>query len=125
LAVGDTVLGGSAALVAGVVLGLAAAMLIAIGRLVAAGGRPDPALLVGFAVAELPLIVVASSAGVTSAEMGVAVGLLTASALVIVVSVVSGWRRHGDRAVHVDDTVLLAAVTEAIIDGMPDTLSQR
>jgi hypothetical protein len=124
-AVGDAVLGGSAALVVGVVLGLGTAVLIAIWRLVAAGGRPDLALLWGFAVAELPLVVVASSAGVVSAELGPAAGLLTAAALVIVVSVLAGWRRHGDRPVHVDDAVLLAAVTEAIVDGMPDTLSQR
>ncbi len=124
-AVSDTVLGGSVALVAGIVLGLAAAVLIAIGRLVAAGGRLDLPLLAGFAVAELPLVVIASSAGVIGAEVGAAAGIFAASALVIAGSVLAAWRRHRDRPVHVDDAVLLAAVTEAIIDGMPDTLSQR
>jgi hypothetical protein len=125
VAVGGDPLGGFVALGAGIALGLTAAVMIAIVRLVPGGGELDVSLLAGFAVAELPLVILASSAGVIGAEVGAAAGLLTASALVIVVSVLAAWRRHRDRPVPVDDAVLLAAVTEAIIDGMPDTLSQR
>ena len=83
-------------------------------------------LLVGFSVGELPLVLIAASAGVVGAEAGRRCRFRD--------RVGAGRTRIGrgrdgaapaGRAAHADDDLLLAAVTEAILDGMPESLPQR
>jgi hypothetical protein len=113
--------GAVAGLVGGIVVGSLVVVGIAVGRLVGARYTIDLSLLAGFALAELPLIAIAAIAGVVAALAGAAAGILVASALAILGSVGTAWRRRCEGAVQVDDDILLAAVTEAILDGMPDS----
>ncbi len=118
-------LGAATGLLAGLGVGLCVVCLVAAGRLLTAGAVLDARLMVGFAVAELPLLLIAACSGVVGAEVGAAAGLVTASALVALGSAVAVWRRTGRPSTRVDDDLLLAAVTEAILDGMPESLPQR
>lgn len=120
---GGAVVGG----VTGVTLGLVLLVGVAVVRLRAAGHRPDPIMLTGFAVAELPLVSIAAMAGVMGGTLGTAAALLTASCLAIVASALSAWnrKRTAPRQLGGDDDVVLAAVIEAILDGMPDTARVR
>lgn len=119
------VVGAAAGLVGGIVLGTLIVVGVAVARLVGARHAIDLPLLAGFALAELPLIAIAAIAGVVAALASAAAGFLVASALVILGSVGAAWRRRHEGAIQVDDDVLLAAVTEAILDGMPDPASRR
>jgi hypothetical protein len=86
------------------------------------GSRPDISMLAGFAVAELPLLLIAAFAGAVGGEFGATAGFVTASALVIVGTVYARGRRWRDRSRQVDDDLMLAVVTEAIFDGLPELL---
>ena len=124
-AVAAPVVGAVTGFLAGLAVGLGGVSLVAAGRLSAAGSGLDLRLLFGFAVAELPLVLIAASAGVVGAEAGAAAGFVTASVLVAVGSVVVASRRTSKPPAYADDDLLLAAVTEAILDGMPESLPQR
>ncbi|MCJ7437062.1 MAG: hypothetical protein MUP97_04780 [Acidimicrobiia bacterium] len=117
--------GAVAGLVGGIVLGTIIVVGIAVARLAGARHSIDPSLLAGFALAELPLIAIAAIAGVVAALAGADAGFLVASVLVILGSIGAAWRRRHEGGVQVDDDVLLAAVTEAILDGMPDPAPRR
>jgi hypothetical protein len=117
--------GAVAGLVGGIVLGTLVVAGVAVARLVGAHHAIDLSLLAGFALAELPLITIAAISGVVAALAGAAAGFLVASALVILGSAGAAWRRRHEGGVQVDDDVLLAAVTEAILDGMPDPAPRR
>ncbi len=124
-AVAAPVVGAVTGFLAGLAVGLGGVSLVAAGRLSAAGSGLDLRLLFGFAVAELPLVLIAASAGVVGAEAGAAAGFVTASVLVAVGSVVVASRRTSKPPAYADDDLLLAAVTEAILDGIPESLPQR
>jgi hypothetical protein len=109
----------------GVAAGLTGMSLVAVGRSRSAGAPLDRRLLMGFAIGELPLVLIAACAGVVGAEVGAAAGFVTASVLVIVGSLASAWNRARGGAASGDDDLLLAAVTEAILDGMPESLPRR
>jgi hypothetical protein len=117
--------GAVAGLVGGIVLGTIIVVGIAVARLAGARHSIDLSLLAGFALAELPLIAIAAIAGVVAALAGADAGFLVASVLVILGSIGAAWRRRHEGGVQVDDDVLLAAVTEAILDGMPDPAPRR
>ena len=117
--------GAVAGLVGGIVLGTLIVVGFAVGRLVGARQAIDLPMLAGFALAELPLITIAAIAGVVAALAGAAAGFLIASALIILASLGAAWRRRHEGGVPVDADVLLAAVTEAILDGMPDPAPRR
>jgi hypothetical protein len=121
--------GGVVAAAAGLGAGIVAGTVIIVGaaalRLMRARHSVDLPLLAGFALAELPLILIAAVAGVVAALGGAAAGFVVASILVILASVGAAWRRRHRKALLVDDDILLAAVTEAIADGMPQPASQR
>jgi len=117
--------GAVAGLVGGIVLGTLIVVGFAVGRLVSARQAIDLPMLAGFALAELPLITIAAIAGVVAALAGAAAGFLIASALIILASLGAAWRRRHEGGVPVDADVLLAAVTEAILDGMPDPAPRR
>jgi len=117
--------GAVAGLVAGIVVGTLIVVGVAVARLVAARHSLDLSVLAGFALAELPLIAIAAIAGVVAALAGAASGFLVASALVILGSLGAAWRRRHERAIEVDDDVLLAAAIEAILDGVPDPTPRR
>lgn len=120
---GGAVVGG----VAGVLLGLVALIGVAAVRLRVAGHRLDSIMLAGLAVAELPLVSIAAMAGVMGGTLGTASALLTASCLAILASVLSAWnrKRTAPRQLGGDDDVVLAAVIEAVLDGMPNTAEAR
>jgi len=117
--------GAVAGLVAGIVVGTLIVVGVAVARLVASRHSLDLSVLAGFALAELPLIAIAAIAGVVAALAGAASGFLVASALVILGSLGAAWRRRHERAIEVDDDVLLAAAIEAILDGVPDPTPRR
>jgi len=124
-AVSGGVIAAAEGLGAGIVAGTLVVVAAAVARLVRARHSIDLPLLAGFALAELPLILVAAIAGVVAALGGAPAGFVVASMLVVLASVGAAWRRRCQGPLLVDEDVLLAAVTEAIIDGLPQPAPQR
>ncbi len=105
--------------VLGLAAGLATVTLVALVRLRRSGAYLDRTVLVGFVLAEVALPAIGTAAGVVGALAGLGPGIATAAGLVIAASFVAGWRRRATNDDGVDDDLLLAAVTEAMFDGLP------
>jgi hypothetical protein len=120
-AVSVSVLGAFAGLAAGVAAGIGVVAIVVSVRLVVRYGRADLSTVGGMLIVESVVPVMAASSGVVTALAGLEVGLLFASALVVIVSTVVAVRRHraAARPRIADDDVLMAAVVEAMVDGLP------
>lgn len=107
--------------VLGLAAGLAIVALVAVVRLRMSKVHIDRALLLGFVVAEVGLPAIGTASGVVGALAGLGPAIATAAGLVVVASVVAGWRR---RSVHEepigDDDLVMAMVAEAMFDGLPN-----
>jgi len=105
--------------VVGVAAGLATVTLVALVRLRASGTRLERSVLFGFVVAEVSLPAIGTIGGVVGAFAGLGPAIATAAGLVVVASIVARWLRRATTGEPVDDDLLLAAVTEAMFDGLP------
>jgi hypothetical protein len=121
-----SVLGAIAGLVAGIVAGAVVVVCIVGARLLVRHRHVDLALLGGLVTAESAFPVIGAACGVAVAVAGLGTGLLVASALVIACSLGVAWRRRSqDGGPGVDDDVLMAAVVEAMLDGLPSPTRDR
>jgi hypothetical protein len=116
--------GAAVGIVAGLAAGFVVVLSFAAARLLGHGHRLDAVLVGGFVMAELPLPGIASVAGVFGALDGAAAAFIVASGLIIVASLLAAWRRR-DNPKQFDDDVITAAVTQAMLDGLPDPDRRR
>jgi hypothetical protein len=121
-----SVLGAIAGLVAGIVAGAVVVMCIVGARLLVRHRHVDLALLAGLVTAESAFPVIGATCGVAVAVAGLSTGLIVSSGVVVVGSLGVAWRRRS-RTVDppVDDDVLMAAVVEAMLDGLPSPTRDR
>jgi len=121
-----SLLGAVAGLAVGTVAGVGVVLAVVGARLLALHRRVDAAVVRGLVVVELAFPIIGAISGVTTAIAGLSTGLIVASALVVVGSLsAAARRRHSVRAAvapDVDDEVLVAAVVEAMLDGLPSQM---
>ena len=119
-------LGAIAGLVAGMVAGAVVVVCIVGARLLMRHRHVDLALLAGLVTAESAFPVIGATCGVAVALAGMSAGLIVASGVVVVGSLAVVWRRRS-RSVGppVDDDVLMAAVVEAMLEGLPSPTRDR
>lgn len=116
-----SVLGAFAGLTAGFVAGISVVAVVIAVLLIVRYGRADIATLGGLVVAESVVPILAAVSGVVTAIAGLDVGLFVASGLVLGASAVVALRRHraARRPKVTDEDALMAAVVEAMMDGLP------
>ena len=117
--VGSAVVGALLGGLIGLAAGLATVTLVALFRLRMSRTRIDGPVLIGFVVAEVALPAIGTVSGVVGAFAGLGPGIATAAGLVIAASIVTVLRRRAADVEPIDDDFLLAAVTEAMFDGLP------
>ncbi len=105
--------------VLGLAAGLATVTVVALVRLRSSRTNLDRTVLIGFVVAEVAMPAIGTAGGVVGAIAGLGPGIATAAGLVIAASLVAWWRRRSIQEEPVDNDYLLAAVTEAMFDGLP------
>lgn len=119
-------LGAIAGLVAGVVAGAVVVVCIVGARLLVRHRHVDLALLAGLVTAESAFPVIGATCGVAIAVAGLSTGLIVASGVVVVGSLGVAWRRRSRNVgPPVDDDVLMAAVVEAMLEGLPSPTRDR
>lgn len=119
--VGISLLGAIAGFAIGVLAGLAVVAAVVGLRMVLRHDRLDVATLLGIVVVEAIVPLIAAVAGVVTAVAGLDIGLLVASGLVLGTTAAVAVRRHlaAKRPVIADDDDLMAAVVEALVEGLP------
>jgi hypothetical protein len=123
-----TVFGVAAALAAGMVAGLATIVAILSARLVVKHGEADWALVAGLARIEWVFPAIGVVSGVVTAMAGLDAGLLCASGMVVAGSVAVAVRRRRAARVSdrpIDDDVLMVALMDALVDGLPNPTRER
>jgi hypothetical protein len=121
-----SVLGAIAGLVSGVVAGAVVVVCIVGARLLVRHRHVDLALLAGLVTAESAFPIIGATCGVAVAVAGLSTGLIVASGVVVVGSLGVAWRRRSRKVGPlVDDDVLMAAVVEAMLDGLPSPTRDR
>ena len=119
-------LGAIAGLVAGMVAGALVIVLIVGARLLVRHRHVDLAVLGGLVTAEFAFPVIGATCGVAVAVAGLSTGLIISSGVVVVGSLAVAWRRRSRNvSPPVDDDVLMAAVVEAMLDGLPSPTRDR
>jgi hypothetical protein len=127
LAVSISALGAIAGLAAGMAAGVVVVVLILGARLIVIRRRIDPVLVGGLVVIEVAFPAIAATAGVVTSLAGLRAGLVVASALVVAGSVAVAVRRRRSKAEQpvIEDDTLMAAVVEAMLDGLPSPTRDR
>ncbi len=119
-------LGAIAGLVAGMLAGALVIVLIVGARLLVRHRHVDLAVLGGLVTAESAFPVIGATCGVAVAVAGLSTGLIISSGVVVVGSLTVAWRRRSRNvSPPVDDDVLMAAVVEAMLDGLPSPTRDR
>ena len=126
-AVAISVLGAMAGLAAGVLAGVGVVVLVIGLRLLAMRGRVDTALMGGLALVELTFPLIGALSGVVTAIAGLDAGLVCASSLVVVGSLVVAFRRRRSTPSRrpIDEDTLMVAVAHALLEGLPSTTRER
>jgi hypothetical protein len=119
-------LGAIAGLVAGMVAGALVIVLIVGARLLVRHRHVDLAVLGGLVTAESAFPVIGATCGVAVAVAGLSTGLVISSGVVVVGSLAVAWRRRSRNiSPPADDDVLMVAVFEAMLDGLPSQTRDR
>lgn len=117
--VASAVVGAMLGGVVGLAAGLATVALVALVRLRRSRTRLEPSVLFGFIVAEITLPAIGTIGGVVGAFAGWGPAIATSAGLVVIASMCALWLRRASSEEPIDDDLLLAAVTEAMFDGLP------
>jgi len=119
--IGISLSGAIAGFAIGVLAGLAVIAAVVGLRMLLRHDRLDVATLLGIVVVEAIVPLIATVAGVVTAVAGLDIGLLVASALVLATTALVALRRHraAKRPVIADEDDLMAAVVEALVEGLP------
>ncbi len=120
-AVSVSVLGAFAGLAAGVFAGCAVVAVVVAARLYVRYRQVDAATVGGVVVVEMVVPIIAAISGAVAVLASVGAALVVASVLVVAVSVVVAVRRRHSAVTPrvTDEDVLMAAVVEALAEGLP------